>query len=72
LKGYSQCIFIVPDPVPPTHHHHDHALGVRSYVENGAEIIVPRMAQSYYAEIPGAEFATYEYVTIRAWYRMER
>ncbi|KAI5379465.1 hypothetical protein J4E82_001982 [Alternaria postmessia] len=44
----------------PTHHHHDHALGVPSFVENGAEVVVPKMAQSYYANIPGAKFATYE------------
>lgn len=60
--GYKPCLFIISDSGQPTHHHHDHALGVRSFVENGAEVVVPKMAQSYYADIPGAEFATYECV----------
>ncbi|KAI4681600.1 hypothetical protein J4E81_009960 [Alternaria sp. BMP 2799] len=44
----------------PTHHHHDHAFGVKGYVENGAEIVCPKMAESYYADIPGAKFETFE------------
>lgn len=60
--GYKPCLLIISDSGQPTHHHHDHALGVPSFVENGAEVVVPKMAQSYYANIPGAKFATYEYV----------
>ncbi|KAI4923034.1 uncharacterized protein J4E92_007785 [Alternaria infectoria] len=44
----------------PTHHHHDHAFGVKGYVQNGAEIVCPKMAESYYADIPGAKFETFE------------
>lgn len=44
-----------------THHHHDHAFGVKTYVkEDGVEVVVPDMAQSYYAKIPGIKFATFE------------
>ncbi|KAH9878304.1 hypothetical protein J1614_003521 [Plenodomus biglobosus] len=44
-----------------THHHHDHAFGVKNYVkEDGVEVVVPDMAQSYYAKIPGIKFATFD------------
>ncbi|KAH8633344.1 hypothetical protein IG631_11978 [Alternaria alternata] len=62
--GYNPFLHNISDSRQPTHHHHDHALGVRRFVENGAEVVVPKMAQSYYADIPGAEFATYEYVRL--------
>ena len=56
----------------PTHHHHDHAFGVKGYVENGAEVVCPKMAQSYYADIPGATFETFEYVVISASHQAKR
>ncbi|KAH9881117.1 hypothetical protein J1614_001611, partial [Plenodomus biglobosus] len=45
----------------PTHHHHDHASGVRTYVQAGVEIVVPEVAKGYYSKIPGAKFQTYKY-----------
>ncbi|KAH6866456.1 hypothetical protein BKA58DRAFT_412605 [Alternaria rosae] len=45
---------------PPTHHHHDHAFGVKGYVQNGAEVVCPKTAQSYYADIPGVKLETFE------------
>ncbi|KAL5583885.1 hypothetical protein FOVSG1_015236 [Fusarium oxysporum f. sp. vasinfectum] len=33
----------------PTHHHHDHALGIGDYVKIGAKMIVPDFAAHYYA-----------------------
>ncbi|KAH9866215.1 hypothetical protein J1614_008781, partial [Plenodomus biglobosus] len=43
----------------PTHHHHDHAFGVNTYVAAGAEVIVPEMSRDYYTKVPGIKFKTY-------------
>ncbi|KAH9874218.1 hypothetical protein IAQ61_004848 [Plenodomus lingam] len=43
----------------PTHHHHDHAFGVKTYSQAGATVVVPEMAKEYYSNIPGIKFETY-------------
>ncbi|KAH7124881.1 hypothetical protein B0J13DRAFT_598944 [Dactylonectria estremocensis] len=43
----------------PSHHHHDHATGLKDYVNIGAKIIVLDEAKSYYQNISGVEFATF-------------
>ncbi|KAH7159271.1 hypothetical protein DER46DRAFT_508618 [Fusarium sp. MPI-SDFR-AT-0072] len=43
----------------PSHHHHDHALGLKDYVAAGAKAVVLDQAQDYYSNIPGIQFVTY-------------
>ncbi|KAH9879392.1 hypothetical protein J1614_002832 [Plenodomus biglobosus] len=43
----------------PTHHHHDHAYGVKTFVEAGVEVVVPEIAVEYYSKVPGIKFATF-------------
>ncbi|KAH7137063.1 beta-lactamase-like protein [Dactylonectria estremocensis] len=43
----------------PTHHHHDHAMGLPDYVKAGAKAVVPDIATNYYSKIEGIEFETY-------------
>ncbi|KAH8654373.1 hypothetical protein BGZ61DRAFT_373521, partial [Ilyonectria robusta] len=43
----------------PSHHHHDHALGIADYVAHGAKIIIIEQARDYYSNIPGSQFLTY-------------
>ena len=38
----------------PTHHHLDHAGGIRSLMAEGAAIVVPFNAQAFYAKVAGA------------------
>ncbi|KAF9878639.1 hypothetical protein CkaCkLH20_04131 [Colletotrichum karsti] len=44
----------------PTHHHHDHAFGVVDYVAQGAKLIVPEHAASYYTTVPQDQIVTYQ------------
>ncbi|KAH6952529.1 hypothetical protein BKA56DRAFT_504985 [Ilyonectria sp. MPI-CAGE-AT-0026] len=43
----------------PSHHHHDHALGVRDYVAAGAKVITLDFAHDYYSIVPRDMFVTY-------------
>ncbi|RMI95824.1 hypothetical protein CDV36_016379 [Fusarium kuroshium] len=43
----------------PTHHHHDHALGVADYIANGAKLITVEEAREYYTTVPASQFLTY-------------
>ncbi|KAJ9419518.1 hypothetical protein FOXG_07119 [Fusarium oxysporum f. sp. lycopersici 4287] len=43
----------------PSHHHHDHALGLKDYVAAGAKVVVLDQAQDYYSNILGIQFVTY-------------
>ncbi|EXL66704.1 hypothetical protein FOPG_17141 [Fusarium oxysporum f. sp. conglutinans race 2 54008] len=43
----------------PSHHHHDHALGVRDYVQAGAKVIALDFARDYYSTVPLNKFVTY-------------
>ncbi|RFN52385.1 metallo-beta-lactamase superfamily protein [Fusarium flagelliforme] len=43
----------------PSHHHHDHAFGVRDYVAAGAKVIALDFAVDYYSTISDKSFATY-------------
>ncbi|KAF5554615.1 metallo-beta-lactamase superfamily [Fusarium mexicanum] len=43
----------------PSHHHHDHALGLKDYIAAGAKAVVLDQAQEYYSNIPGIQFVTY-------------
>ncbi|KAH7325578.1 hypothetical protein B0I35DRAFT_493444 [Stachybotrys elegans] len=43
----------------PSHHHHDHNLDVAKFVEIGASVIVPEMAASFWAQIPGIDLITF-------------
>ncbi|RKK80773.1 hypothetical protein BFJ71_g15821 [Fusarium oxysporum] len=45
--------------IVPTHHHHDHAMGLPDYVKAGAKAVVPEMAKHYYKAINNIEFETF-------------
>lgn len=39
--------------VVPSHHHHDHALGVVDYAAAGATLVIPTVAKDYYSKVNG-------------------
>ncbi|KUL83281.1 hypothetical protein ZTR_09152 [Talaromyces verruculosus] len=43
----------------PSHHHHDHALGLKDYVAAGAIAVVLDQAKAYYSNIPDIKFLEY-------------
>ena len=47
--------------VVPSHHHRDHAGGVDDYIAAGAQLVVPEVAKTYYANVDSGnvEFITY-------------
>ncbi|PSN63136.1 hypothetical protein BS50DRAFT_648585 [Corynespora cassiicola Philippines] len=43
----------------PSHHHHDHTMGLRDYVAAGATVIVFEGAKDYYTSFSDAQYVTY-------------
>lgn len=47
--------------VVPSHHHRDHAGGVRDYLAAGATLVIPEIAKDYYKHVNGGNFQTITY-----------
>ncbi|PMD34561.1 metallo-beta-lactamase superfamily protein [Hyaloscypha variabilis F] len=43
----------------PSHHHHDHAYGTQDFINTGAKLVVPEVAQPFWSALPNASIISY-------------
>ena len=60
VSRYNKSLTVV---LKPSHHHRDHTGDAAKFVNIGASIIVPEMAERYWSNIPNVSLITYTYVS---------